>query len=150
LEWFDGTWAAPNNWVHEIEIPAGVDVAIDCNITPQFYQGMMTITALELRYGIESSPFTSASQPTIAIISYPAPGAPAGSSVSAAGGILTVTPSPLLLAQSNLGDLATENIALGTPIVLNFSGQKRITLEQQFVASAQTRIQFGGLTVHYQ
>lgn len=148
------TRVAANNWVLQaITTAAANSIALECDINPptRITAGHgAKITSIQLLYGVQTTALTSITQPTLSTITYPATGGAAGATLASAGGSLTVTPGTLQLATTTSGQCYSENITLGTPLLLNTTNQ-RLTLEQIFnqSAAAATQLQICGAIVYY-
>lgn len=146
---------AANNWVLQgITTAVANSIAVECDINPpaRITAGRgVKITSIQLLYGVQTTALTSITAPTLSTVTYPATGGAAAATVGTlAGGTLTVTPGTLQLATTTSGQCYSENIALGTPIILNTTNQ-RLTLEQIFnqTAAAATQLQICGAVVYY-
>lgn len=146
---------AANNWVLQgITTAVANSIAVECDINPpaRITAGRgVKITSIQLLYGVQTTALTSITAPTLSTVAYPATGGAAGATVGTlAGGTLTVTPGTLQLATTTSGQCYSENIALGTPIILNTTNQ-RLALEQIFnqSAAAATQLQICGAVIYY-
>lgn len=146
---------AANNWVLQgVTTAVANSIAVECELNPitRSTAGRgAKITSIQLLYGVQTTALTSITAPTLSTITYPATGAAASATVGTlAGGTLTVTPGTLQLATTTSGQCYSENIALGTPLILNTTNQ-RLTLEQIFnqSAAAATQLQICGVVVYY-
>jgi hypothetical protein len=145
---------AANNWVLQgVTTAAANAIALNCEISVPSRltagHGAM-ITGMQLFYGVQTTALTSITTPTLSSVTYNATGGSAAGAVAATGGTLAVTPGTLQLATTTSGQCYSENITLGSPILLN-NALKRVELEQIFnqTASAATQLQICGLVVYY-
>lgn len=116
----------------------------------------VTITGVNILYGVQTTAFTSIGAATVNSVTYPnstAGGAAAAATVlTTAGGTLTVTPTALQLSTTTLGACFNEQITLGTPL-LESNGNPNImyTVDQIFnqTAAAATVINICDVIVLY-
>jgi hypothetical protein len=125
-------------------------VSMTCDVT---FSGRTTsgmgfqATDIELFYGVQGTAFSSISPATVATVTFPSPGAAAGSTVTAAGGSYTVTPSTLQTATTTSGNCYDEKVAFGTPFT--YSNNSKVSFDQVFATSAAvTTVQICGVLVH--
>jgi len=115
----------------------------------------VTITGVNVLYGVQTTAFTSIDAATISSVTYPnstAAGASAAGTVASAGGTLTVTPTVLQLTTTTLGQCFNEAITLGSPILqLNGNPNVQYTVDQVFhqTAAASTVINICDVYVTY-
>jgi len=125
-------------------------VSLTCDVT---FSGRTTsglgfqATDIELFYGVQASAFSSIAAATVATVTFPTPGASAGSTVASVGGTYTVTPSTLQTATTTSGNCYDEKVAFGTPFTYNNNG--KVSFDQVFSTSAAaTSVQICGVLVH--
>jgi hypothetical protein len=139
--------AASGNMILAATTTAAANVIeLICDITVPGWQlngptKGVTITQVNVLYGVQTTAFTSIGAPTINSVTYPnstAAGAAAAATVlTTAGGTLTVTPTALQLTTTTLGQCFNEAITLGTPL-LESNGNPNIqyTVDQVFNQTA--------------
>jgi len=125
-------------------------VSLTCDVT---FSGRTTsglgfqATDIELFYGVQGSAFSSIAAATVASVTFPTPGAAAGSTVTSVGGAYTVTPATLQTATTSSGNCYDEKVAFGTPFTYNNNG--KVSFDQVFSTSAAaTTVQICGVLVH--
>ena len=130
-------------------------IQVDCliHVPSQLTTGWgVTINNIQLLYGVVTTSMASIAAATVNSTSYPTtPGGSAAGTVSTtAGGTLTVTPSSLQTTAVTAGLLYNEQLALGTPIVVNTDDQI-FDLRQVFTTAgtSATILDIGGVVVHY-
>lgn len=100
----------------------------------------VTLQAVSLLYGLQTTALSSIATAVIDGITYPvstAAGAAAGATVAAIGGTLSVTPTTLQLATTTSGQCYNEKITFGTPLYLN-TDVFQPTFEQVFTTAGTT------------
>lgn len=153
--------AATNNQILIATTTAAANaIELICNIDVPGWQlngpsKGVTITGVNILYGVQTTAFTSIGAATISSVTYPnstAAGAAAAATVASAGGTLTVTPTTLQLTTTTLGQCFNEALTLGTPI-LQSNGNPNIhyTVDQVFnqTAAAATVINICDVYVTY-
>lgn len=125
-------------------------VSLTCDVT---FSGRTTsglgfqATDIELFYGVQGTALSSIAAPTVATVTFPVAGGAANSTVSAAGGSYTVTPTTLQTATTTGGNCYDEKVAFGTPFTYNNNG--KVSFDQIFSTSAAaTTVQICGVLVH--
>lgn len=115
----------------------------------------VTITQVNVLYGVQTTALTSIGAAAINSVTYPnstAAGAAAAATVASAGGSLTVTPTSLQLTTTTLGQCFNEAITLGTPILQsNANPNIQLTVDQVFnqTAAAATVLNICDVYVTY-
>jgi hypothetical protein len=116
----------------------------------------VTITSVNVLYGVQTTALTSIGAATINSVTYPnstAAGAAAAATVlTTAGGTLTVTPTSLQLTTTTLGQCFNEAITLGTTLLQsNGNPNIQLTVDQVFnqTAAAATVLNICDVYVTY-
>lgn len=128
-----------------------LQVVCDVNVGTRLTSGKgVIVNDISLFYGVQTTAMASIAAPTVKKITYPAIGGAAAGTVADAGGTLAILPASLQKTTTTTGQCFNENIALGTPLVMN-SDVRRIVVDQVFTTagSTATTLQVCGLLVHY-
>lgn len=110
----------------------------------------VTITSVDVYYGIQTTAMSSIAALTPSSITLPAAGGAAAGTVATIGGSLTVTPGSLQLTTTTAGQCFHENVAFGTAFAWNPDGT-RVSLEQVFTTAGTTAtvLQLCGAEIHF-